>query len=362
MPKLASGSHPKYRRKQVKDKVYAVVSFDGRDVYLGAFDTPESYIAYGQALKEREQGPRAEPGTGLTVRAVAERYRRHASAGASRSTAILLGTVMGSLRQQCGDLEAARFGPKAFKALRRAWVDSGNCRVTANLKAGVVVRAFAWAVEEELVPPGVWHGLKAVKRLEPGGAFDYPDVTSVPLATVEATLAELGEPYRSMVRLQLAAGMRPGEVCAMRASEVDRSGDVWVYRPARHKTQGKGKTRAVALGPKAQAVLGRFLDQAAGPNSYLFVSPAKTARGRHVAGLTYQRAILRAAARAGVPHWGPHRLRHNAATMIEAVYGIKAAGSVLGHASEQTTAIYVDGDPKERAALEEAKRIAREVG
>ncbi len=64
---------------------------------------------------------------------------------------------------------------------------------------------------------------------------------------------------QTMVRLQRLTGMRPGEVCQLRLAEVDRSGELWVYRPTQHKTAHHGKTRAIHLGPRAQALITEFL-------------------------------------------------------------------------------------------------------
>src|SRR5262249_29699557 len=64
---------------------------------------------------------------------------------------------------------------------------------------------------------------------------------------------------RCMVELQRLTGMRPGEACRLRLSEVDRTGEVWVYRPVQHKTAHHGKARAVHLGPRAQALITGFL-------------------------------------------------------------------------------------------------------
>ena len=68
----------------------------------------------------------------------------------------------------------------------------------------------------------------------------------------------LPEPVAAMVELQLLTGMRPGEVVLMRMSDVDRSGDVWLYTPEEHKNAWRGKERKVYLGPKAQEILRRF--------------------------------------------------------------------------------------------------------
>jgi integrase len=78
-------------------------------------------------------------------------------------------------------------------------------------------------------------------------------------AHVAATLPFLTPHLRAMVELQRLTGMRPGEACRLRLGEVDRTGEVWVYRPAHHKTAHHGKARAVHLGPRAQALVLDFL-------------------------------------------------------------------------------------------------------
>src|SRR5262249_13729268 len=76
---------------------------------------------------------------------------------------------------------------------------------------------------------------------------------------VTATLPFLGRHLRAMIELQQVTGMRPGEVCKLKLAEVDRSGDLWFYRPVRHKTAHRGKDRVIPLGPRAQAVVVAFV-------------------------------------------------------------------------------------------------------
>ena len=68
---------------------------------------------------------------------------------------------------------------------------------------------------------------------------------------VEATLPFLTHPVAAMVRLQMFTGMRPGEARAMRADEIDRSGDVWLYRLLlATRRRGMGEPERSALGPR----------------------------------------------------------------------------------------------------------------
>jgi integrase len=76
---------------------------------------------------------------------------------------------------------------------------------------------------------------------------------------VEQTLAVMRPTLADLVRLQLETGMRPGEVCVMRAVDIDMTSPVWLYRPGRHKTEHHGHTRVVPIGPRAQEIVRRHL-------------------------------------------------------------------------------------------------------
>lgn len=45
-----------------------------------------------------------------------------------------------------------------------------------------------------------------------------------------------------------------------------------------------------------------------------------------------------------MPAWSPHRLRHNAATMLEREFGLDVAAIILGHASPKITRLYAERD------------------
>ncbi len=81
------------------------------------------------------------------------------------------------------------------------------------------------------------------------------------------------------------------------------------------------------------------------------VQPSQQARAEAAAGRTfaprysvreYANAIRRAARKAGVAHWHPHQLRHTAATVIRAEFGIEVARMILGHSSTTMTELYAE--------------------
>jgi len=63
---------------------------------------------------------------------------------------------------------AKDFGPLSLKAVRQTWIDAGLARRYINQRVGRVVRAWAWAVENEMLPALSWQSLKAVKGLRAG--------------------------------------------------------------------------------------------------------------------------------------------------------------------------------------------------
>ncbi len=197
-----------------------------------------------------------------------------------------------------------------------------------------------------------------------------------------------------MVQVQRLTGGRPGEVCAMRAGDLE-TGDVWLYQPALHKTAHRGKTRVIAIGPKAQAVLKPFLKL--DTQAYLFspreavarkqaerrakrktrVQPSQRNRrkrkpakqpGSCYTTASYAAAVSRAVLAANtaaacdgckemkpvercdqckaaaLPHWHPNQLRHTHATEVRRSFGLEAAQVALGHSQARVTEIYAERD------------------
>src|SRR5206468_2863328 len=125
-----------------------------------------------------------------------------------------------------------------------------------NQRVGRIVRLFKWAASEELVPAGVYLGLKCVSGLPKGRtrARETEPVRPVGDEAIEAILPHVSRQVRAMIELQRRTGMRPGEVVIMRTCDVDTSGEVWVFTPGDHKTAHLGRERKIYLGPRAREV------------------------------------------------------------------------------------------------------------
>jgi integrase len=327
------------------------------------------------------------PSVGPDVDEVLDRYQAHAEGyyrkhGRPTSEPAAIEVSMRPLRAFYGATLARDFGPLALKAVRQAMIDSGLCRNEVNKRVGRIVRAFRWAVAEELVPPSVHQGLAALAGLRAGRteARESGPVQPVPEAFVGPIRPHVARQVWAMVELQLASGMRPGEACAMRTCDLDVSGRVWAYTPWEHKTEHHGKERRIFLGPRAQEVLRPWLrldltawlfspaeatsERRAGMRARRKskVQPSQISRAkadpRRAPGTcytvtSYRQAIVRGCRKAGVPAWHPNQLRHTAATRIRRELGLDAARVILGHSSAVVTEVYAERDQQQaRDAME----------
>ena len=77
--------------------------------------------------------------------------------------------------------------------------------------------------------------------------------------TIDATVAHLSVVVADMVRIMRLTGMRAGELCQLADKYIDRKAAVWLFSPPRHKTRRHGKSRIIAIGPKAQSILTKYL-------------------------------------------------------------------------------------------------------
>ena len=370
----------------------AVVTLNGRDLYLGKHGTLESRSEYDRLLAEwlgsgrRSQSKpsqrtidgESESESEYSVNELLVAYLEWADGyymknGKPTTEPVNIRLALRPLRKLYGHTPARGFGPKRLKTVRDAMIESGLCRGEVNKRVRHVVRAFKWGVGEELVPSSVHHSLQAVMGLRRGRAEvrESEPVKPVAEAFVDAIRPHVSRQVWSMVELQRLTAMRPGEVCMMRTLDIDTSGRVWVYRPESHKTEHHGRDRLIYLGPQAQTVIKPWLRTVHA--EYLFspseataerrkiqrekrrtrVQPSQADRSKRTPEKapgerydtdSYRRAITYGCHRAGVHKWHPHQLRHNAATMLRKEFGLDAARAVLGHSSTSMTEIYAELD------------------
>ncbi len=175
-------SQPSYRRHKARN--VAVVTINGKNHYLGPWQSPESHEQYAALIAEwRRNGgtlpapasPAATPAHAapLTVSELILAYFRFAQTlyvkhGRPTSEQGCIKQALRFARQLYGAAPASDFGPRALKNVRQAMVAAGRARKSVNKDVHRVKRMVRWAVEEELLPAAVYQGLRCVAPLAKG--------------------------------------------------------------------------------------------------------------------------------------------------------------------------------------------------
>lgn len=436
MPRRPKGSLPTLQHHKPTGR--ARVTINGRDHWLGKWGSPESRLAYDRMIAEylatrrvrdidepppeptvvtivpSVPGAAVSPIAGVagdiedrvsidpTVAEIVLRYLEYCDTYYRTPTGERTSTYGNALQaarvlRPFDDTPAAKFGPRKLGMIRDSEAARGRPRVGCNALVKHVRRVFQWAEAQELVPRNTYNSLKTVEPLRLGRtvAPELPEVKPVEDAVVEATLPFLPEIVADMVRFQRFTGARPGEVCGLRPADIDRTDEVWKWKPPHHKTSWREKDRVISIGPRAQQILMKYLLRDA--TAYCF-SPIEAERRRSQLrrlarkspmtpsqrkrkpkrngqrrprdcydSASYRHAITRAVAAlnaersrqdpaaAKVEDWSPNQLRHAAATEIRKKFGLEAAQVVLGHASADITQVYAERN--QRLAADVIKQI-----
>ena len=180
----------------------------------------------------------------ITVKELIAKFYQYAQShyrknGKSTGTAEGFRPALRPPKKMYGGIRVSDFGPKSLKTLQQAMIKDGLSRRYINDNIERIRRVFRWGVSEELVPVSVFRGLGTVAGLAKGrsGARETAPIGPVSDHDVEATLPFLPPIVADMVKFQRLTGCRPSEVCTLRPCDVDSSADVWIYRPASHKTE-----------------------------------------------------------------------------------------------------------------------------
>jgi len=257
---------------------HAYARFNARQIWFGRFDDSETHRSFATFLARWEANGRELPedreASSLTVAELVAAYLKHSEVyyrkpdGTPTHEIVNIRCTARPLLELFGSLSVEDFDLRCLKRYRERLVDSGLCRWTVNDRVCRVVRVFGWGTEEETVPPATFGSLRALKPLKRGRsrAPETEPIQPVSWEHVEAVLELVPSTVRAMILLQWYTGMRPGEVVQLRSADLDRSGESWIYRPCRHKTEHHGRERMVLIGPRAQETLRPFLLQVPRPD------------------------------------------------------------------------------------------------
>lgn len=371
---------PSYRKKVVpttKGRIaYGVVRLNGKDIYLGKWNSKASKQEYKRVIAEWLAGGTGTTSDEISVSEICVDYtlemkkRYRDESGKPTEEFKTVQRIMKLVRSVYGDSNAAEFKALRFKAMREKIVETGVCRYVVNKYCRHIIRAFKLAAENEKLSAENYNSLKSVESLRKGrtDAKETEPIQPVSLETIDATIEHLHDIAADMVRLQLLTGMRPGELCQLKPEHINRDDDIWVFIPETHKNAYRDQSRAICIGEQAQEILNPYLLRPA--SSYCFdpseaveqvqrrrnlerVTPEgqgncrgsskrrgkpKWKPGNKYTTASYRRVIHRACDSAGIPRWSPNRIRKTAGTIIRKETGsLEAAQACLGHKSRSTT-------------------------
>ena len=349
---------PKLCRHRSSLRAYVTDPATGKPVYFGKWGTAEARTAYGKwvadfvARRPEDHQLARLRGRAVTMAGLVEGYLAFAETyyrkgGKVTAEVASIKNALAWVGNLYPLLPAAQFRPGEFKALRAALVGHGLARTNINKMMARIKRMVRWAVEEELVEADVLGRLIAVSPLTRGrtAAPDPEEIQPVPLAAIHATLKHCRPITQIMVKVHLWTAMRPAEVCEMRPEEIDMYLSPWLYRPASHKTEHRGKTRKIWLGPQCQEILRPLLQSR--PDGWVFPGSGRGSHADYFGPITvsgYRQRIHRACLAAGIQPWCPLQIRHTALSIIRSRYGLEAAQVVAGHSEANTTEIYAERD------------------
>ncbi len=196
---------------------------------------------------------------------------------------------------------------RTVSAFIAALLDAGAEPATARARQLALRRFSGWLVEEGELDTDQLLGLKPPK-------LDVKHTARLTDDQLRALVAACsGRELRdrrdeAIVRFMLETGARAGEVVALQVGDIDlRAGTAIVRR-------GKGgKSRSVPFGPEVSLALDRYLrsrrSHRLGDTDALWLGD----RGKAFSYYALHATLAQRAAKAGIPDFHPHLLRHTAA-------------------------------------------------
>ncbi len=178
---------------------------------------------------------------------------------------------------------------------------------------------------------------------------------------VRALLAELREPYRTMVLLAVLSGLRCGEIFGLRWRSLDfEEHSILVvetmYQGCAQAPKTRASLRKVYVREAAFDALKRLRALSAGPDSLVFATSQGTPFNPNN---VRSRALLPACKRAGIPAIGWHTFRYTFCTWAEPTgESTKALQAQLGHTDARLTlGVYTQPLPEGQRRI--AEKVAR---
>lgn len=238
----------------------------------------------------------------------------------------------------------------------RPWATSTHIMSTAS-------RLFSHAIGRRVIVTNPCAGIELAAILGPRPATrERLMLTEAELRAILPRLDTMGHQNALNFRVQLATGVRSGELCAATWAEFDLDAGVWTVPAGRIKTRASNpRAFRIPLAPEVIAWL-RELKNLAGRSAYVLPGRQEGREDTHQAKNTFSAAIerLQQANPGMCRRFVPHDLRSTARSHMGAL-GVASdiAERALNHIIPGIEGIYDKGDyfAERRAALERWARF-----
>jgi integrase len=247
--------------------------------------------------------------------------------------------VDGHLVPGVGRVKLAKLRPDHIRRLYRSMLDAGKATRTVQYAHALLKRALAQAVMDGLIPRNAAEAVRPPK-------LKRDEIQPLNADQVRALLDASDERSCALYTVAVRTGMRPGEILALRWSDVDlEAGTVQINRALSEGEFSTPKTprsrRRISLSPATVAALKahrkRQLEERMAKSGLwedhglVFPSSVGTPKSQR----NLNREFKNAAKRAGLPdHFKLYDLRHTCATLLlSRNVHPKYVQELLGHAS-----------------------------
>jgi integrase len=362
-------------------------AFDARAAVVAAAEIVERHVSEAAEAERVLQERRAR---GVTFREVAQSYMRWLAdvAGAKPSTlrdreSVLgepgvpvkrgHGTIRGHIMAALGDRPAAKITTREVNDVLATVSATGASASTVNKYRAVISAVFNHGCKPATfaLPANPVSG--ADKRREPSAgalAFYSPDEieaiaralahgrhrdAAFPAVTDSERLARQAEDQQDaeLVRVAAYAGLRQGELLALRWRDIDFAGSALTVARAMsagvESTTKSGRVRRVPLADQAAAALDRLSrrEHFTAPGELVFCNVF----GRSLDGSALRRRYRRAQLAAEVRPLRFHDLRHTFGSLLAARgVDVVAIQKAMGHSALSTTSRYLHARPASEQA------------
>lgn len=266
----------------------------------------------------------------------------------SQNTVDLHRWAVDQARPVIGAKTLRALAPEDVERLLVSLVDRGLAHRSVLTVRSSLVMALKWGQRRKLV---AWNAAELAEM--PAGARPAKDGRSLTLEEAKALLsAAEGHRLGALVTVGVMLGLRPGELCGLRWSDIDLDAGVLHVRQARKRHRGEDGTEVLTFGEPKTPKSRRSLDLPAHAVAALVRHTKTQAAERLRAGARWvdldlvfatsigtpinpsnlRRDVAELAQNAGIGRWTPKELRHSAGSLLSAAgVPLERIADLLGH-------------------------------